>query len=276
MPMLLVSLKPGLTFQSATPIFFSSSFSTSARVDRATGEHGGCLIFTKNTIYTDQIDSTVDFGCATKLHTCCQDLLLICIYNPPFSSKFRCAAIDIINFLSHVINQNSNLPTVICGDFNMPDVNWDTYHSHSSDSCRILNFLINHGFEQLVTLRTHINGNTLDLIFVNFSTCHISEVGTGITDFSDHILTSFQCYFDNKKTHLSNCKHKVHIPPEFYSYLQLELPRRFSLLFLPLPVKTILMTGLKTLLSFYHCITEKSAKNVKMLLSIIFPTPCTC
>ena len=150
-------------------------------------------------------------------------MLLICIYNPPFSSKFRCAAIDIINFLSHVINQNSNLPTVICGDFNMPDVNWDTYHSHSSDSVRVLNLLINYGFEQLVTLPTHINGNTLDLIFVNFSTCHISEVGTGITDFSDHFLISFQCYFDNKKTHLSNCNHKVHIPPEFYSYLQLEL-----------------------------------------------------
>ena len=63
---------------------FSSSYSTSARVDRATGEHGGCLILTKKTIYTDQIDSTVDFGCATKLHNCCQDLLLICIYNPPF------------------------------------------------------------------------------------------------------------------------------------------------------------------------------------------------
>ena len=60
---------------------FSSSYSTSARVDRSTGEHGGCLILTKKTIYTDQIDSTVDFGCATELHTCCHDLLLICIYN---------------------------------------------------------------------------------------------------------------------------------------------------------------------------------------------------
>ena len=202
---------------------FSSSYSTSARVDRATGEHGGSLILTKKTIYTDQIDSTVDFGCATKLHTCCQDLLLICIYNPPFSSKFRSAAIDIINFLSHVINQNSILTTVICGDVNMPDVNWDTYYSHSSDSVQILNFLINHGFQQLVTLPTHIIGNTLDLIFDNLSTCHISEVGTGITDFFDHFLIRFQCSFDNKKTHLSNCNHKVHIPPEFHSYLQLEL-----------------------------------------------------
>ena len=174
-------------------------------------------------MYTDQIDSTVDFGCATKLHTCCQELLLICIHNPPFSSKFRCAAIDIINFLSDVINLNTNLSAVICGDFNMPDVNWDTYHSHSSDSVGILNFLINHGFEQLVTLPSHINGNTLDLTFLNFSTCQISEDDTGVTDFSDHFLISFQCYFDNKKTQLSNCNHKVHIPPEFYSYLQLEL-----------------------------------------------------
>ena len=135
---------------SGDSIIFSSSYSTSARVARATGEHWGCLVFTKKTIYIDQIDSTVDFGCATILHTSCQDLLLICIYNPPFSSKIRCAAIDIIKFLSHVINHNRNLPTVFWGDFNMPDVNWDPYHSHLSDSVRILNFLINHGFERII------------------------------------------------------------------------------------------------------------------------------
>ena len=257
---------------------FSSSYSTSARVDRANGEHGGCLILTKKTMYSDQIDSTVDFGCATKLHTCRQDLLLICIYNHPLCSKLRCAAIDIINFLSHVINQNSNRPTVVCGDFNMPGGDWDTYHSHSSDSVRILNFLINHGFEQLVTLPSHINGNTLHLSFVNFSTCQISEVGTGITDSSDHVLISFQCYFDNKKTHLSNCNHKVIIPPEFCCYLQLDLASSLFSVLSPINSEnyTILMTGLKTLLSFYHCITERSDKNVKMPLSIILPTPCTC
>ena len=157
----------------------------------------------------------------------------------------------------------------------MPDLNWEIYHSHSSDSVRIINFLFNHGFEQLVTLPTHINGNILDLIFVNFSTCQISEVGTGNTDFSDHFLISFQCYFDNKKTQLSNCNHKVHIPPEIYSYLQLELASSIFFCFLLLPVKTILMTDLKTSLSFYPCITERSAKNVKMHPSIILPTPCT-
>ena len=223
MPMLRVSLKPALTLQSATPIFFQVFIRPRLGLRERLVNNGGCFILTKKTIYTDQIDSTVDFGCATKLHTCCQDLLLICIYNPPFSSKFRSAAIGIINFLSHVFNQNSNLPTVTCGDFKMPDVNWDTYNSHSSDSVRILNFLINHGFEQSVTLPTHINGNTLDLKIVNFSTCRTSEVGTGITDFSDDFLISSQCYFDNKKTHLSNCNHKVHIPPDFYCYLPLEL-----------------------------------------------------
>ena len=249
---------------------FSSSYSTSARVDRATGEHGGCLILTKKTIYTDQIDSTVDFGCATNLHTCCQDLLLICIYNPHFSSKFRSAAIDIINFLSHVINQNSNLPTVISGDFNMPDVNWDTYHSHSSDSVQLLNFLINHGFEQLVTLPTHINGNTLDLILVNFSTCLISEVGTGISDFSDHVLFSFQCYFDNKKTHLPNCNHKVHIPPEFFSYLQLELASSLVSVLSPITGKNYAYDGLEhfpQLLSWFYRKKRQKRQNAPFYYS---------
>ena len=255
---------------------FSSSYSTSAGVDRATGEHGGCLILAKKNIYTDQIDSTVDFGCAAKLHTCCQDLLLICIYNPPFSSKFRCAAIEIINSLSHVINQNSNLPTVFCGDFKMHDVNWDTYHSHSSDSVRTLINLFNHGFEQLLTLPTHINGNTLDLIFVNFSTCYISEIGTGITDFSDLFPISFQCFFDEKKAHLSNCNHKVHIPQEFYSYLQLELASSLFSVLSPITSENYTKDWLETfaqLLSLYY---RKKRQNVKMPPSIIIPTPCTC
>ena len=80
---------------------FSSSYSTSARVDRATGEHRGCLILTKKTIYTDQIDSTVEFGCSTKLHTCCQDLLLNCIYNP-LSPVNSIARLSISSIFSHM------------------------------------------------------------------------------------------------------------------------------------------------------------------------------
>ena len=152
----------------------------------------------------------------------------------------------------------------------MPDVKWDTYHSHSSDSVRILNFLINHEFEQLVTLPTHINGNTLDLIFVNFSICHIFEVGTGITDFSDHFLINFQCYFDNKKTHLSNFNHKVHIPPEFYSYVQLELASLlFSVLF-PIPSENYTNDWLENfaqLLSLYYRKKRQKRQNAPFYYS---------
>ena len=90
-----------LNFSIGDSNVFSSSYSTSARVDRATGEHGGCLILTKKTIYTDQIDSTVDFGCVTKLHTCCQDLLLICNYIPlsPVSSVARLSTSSIFSHM---------------------------------------------------------------------------------------------------------------------------------------------------------------------------------
>ena len=158
----------------------------------------------------------------------------------------------------------------------MPDVIWDTYHSHPSDSVRILNFLINHGFEHLVTLPTHNNGNTLVLIFVNFPTCHISEVGTSVTDFSDHFLISFQCYFDKKKTHLSNCNDKVHIPPEFYSYLQLELASSLFSVLSPITSDNYTNDWLENfaqLLSLYY---RKKRQKRRNALSINLPTPCTC
>ena len=152
----------------------------------------------------------------------------------------------------------------------MPDLSWDTHHSHSSDSVRILNFLINHGFEQLVTLPTHINGNTLDLIFFNFSTCYISEVHTDISDFSDHVLISFQCCFDNKKTLLSNCNHKVHIPPEFCSYLQMELASSlFSALF-PVTSENYTNDWLENfaqLLSLYYRKKRQKCQNVPFYYS---------
>ena len=157
----------------------------------------------------------------------------------------------------------------------MPDVNWDKYHRHSSDSVRILNFLINQGFEQLVTLPTHINGNTLDLIFSNFSTCHFSEVDTGITDFADHFRSIFSAILTIKKHICPIATTKSTSQQNFILVFNWNSLRRFFLFFLPIPLKTILTTGLKTLLSFYHYITERSAKNVKIHLSIVLPTPCT-
>ena len=64
----------------------------------------------------------------------------------------------------------SNCTTIICGDFNVPDINWnqDNCLKCNTVSCTglILSLYYKHGLQQLVTQPTR-NDNILDLVFTN-------------------------------------------------------------------------------------------------------------
>ena len=80
----------------------------------------------------------------------------------------------------------------ICGDFNLPNVNWSTCTANSSDS-------LHNYFAKLVkdNFLWQMNGfptrkdNILDLIFTNFSEKKVKVHGFNVLIFTDHKWISF-------------------------------------------------------------------------------------
>ena len=93
----------------------------------------------------------------------CDYCRLVCVYRPPnYSTASTANLIDTISAL--VGNSKSYL---IVGDFNLPGIDWRTFHA-SNDSERLLvDFVLDSGSVQAVDEPTHIGGNTLDLMIAS-------------------------------------------------------------------------------------------------------------
>ena len=87
--------------------------------------------------------------------------ILSCVYLPPNSSD-SCMN-DTISNLTQVIESNPSADTILVGDFNLPDIQWDTLSSTSSISCAFCDFIFDNSLTQLIDKPTHIQGNILDL-----------------------------------------------------------------------------------------------------------------
>ena len=69
---------------------------------------------------------------------------------------------------------NSNEDLILLGDFNLPNINWDTMSGSIPWSTYFCDFLFKLNLEQFITTSTHIAGNILDVILTN--TTIISEI----------------------------------------------------------------------------------------------------
>ena len=56
---------------------------------------------------------------------------------------------------------------IILGDFNLPDINWDTLSCTSPSSKDFCDFVLKHNLQQLVGEPIHLKGNILDLVLTN-------------------------------------------------------------------------------------------------------------
>ena len=86
--------------------------------------------------------------------------LTICaVYTPPNSKNDYIQGLYL--YLSTLI---SSANVILLGDFNAPDVNWDTFISTNTISDHLCDFVIDHNMFQQVNKPTHIHGNILDLV----------------------------------------------------------------------------------------------------------------
>ena len=112
-------------------------------------------------------------------------IILSCIYLPPNPSDSYMK--DTISNLTQVIESNPSASTIIVGDFNLPDIQWDTLSSTSSISCAFCDFVFDNLLTQLIDQPTHIKGNILDLVLTNLS---VASNNNWIA--TDHFAVTFQ------------------------------------------------------------------------------------
>ena len=84
-----------------------------------------------------------------------------------------CPTFSVRSYLNNILDHLERLitiyelPIIVLGDFNCPDICWHTLASHSSRSSALCDFIFDNNMSQLITYPTHHNGHILDLLFTN-------------------------------------------------------------------------------------------------------------
>lgn len=120
-----------------------------------------------------------------------RDTIIICtVYIPPNSDS------DYLNslflYLSNLITLRDHI--ILVGDFNFPDINWDTLSGSSLSSKSFCDFVFQNNLSQLVHSPTHLKGNILDLVLTNSDELisNVEVIPPHHSLSSDHYIISFQ------------------------------------------------------------------------------------
>lgn len=124
---------------------------------------GGVLAAVKQTIHSSLTDHLE--GISLQLHLLIP-LSLCCVYLPPNSDNTHISML--VSYLSELTTPPCGDITIV-GDFNLPDIDWDTLSAASRSSELFCDFVFNNNLCQLIDKPTHTKGNTLDLIITNTS-----------------------------------------------------------------------------------------------------------
>ena len=148
-------------------------------------------------------------------------ITLCCIYNPPCPNNSQVLK-ETIQYLSALLQSTAN-PTIIVGDFNLPDINWDNLmatctSTSSSDFC---DFIFDNALLQINDKPTHTGGNILDLIITNSenSVNNLTIHSSGHLVLSDHFTLTFSLSSTVPSSPHSICKYVYDYPKADYDGL---------------------------------------------------------
>ena len=133
--------------------------------------------------------------------------LIICVlYRPPSAplADFKAC----LEALHEYTKGKDNFDVCLLGDFNFPNISWETRTTTSPNLSTELfeNFMAEHLFSQYVLQPTR-NGNTLDL-FLTTSAALVTHVDVSATDLSDHNMVEVYLSYNP-------CHPNVNVPPSF-------------------------------------------------------------
>jgi len=148
---------------------------------------GGVLVAVEGCIPSRQLLTTcpelvlVELDLHPKIYICC-------IYVPPACSE---------DLFTEMLHSLQSVPTdgalILAGDFNAPDINWNTLTANSSRSSSLCDLFFSMNLVNLVTGPTHRLGSILDLVLSNspeiISNLTIDSSAKSLS--SDHYLISY-------------------------------------------------------------------------------------
>ena len=134
------------------------------RIDR-NRQGGGVMLLTKNTISAirrHEFDSNCEL-LWVELMLSAKKILIGVFYCPPSSSS------DYLSQLEHSLACIPvSCPVILCGDFNVPHINWANISSMTSSGVanKLCELVLDHSLQQLVLEPTR-HRNVLDLLLTN-------------------------------------------------------------------------------------------------------------
>jgi len=139
-----------------------------ARNDRKDG-YGGVIIIYKDSLLVEELSLDQGEIASIKIETFEKPVILSACYRPPKSTEEYNT--QLINSMSNILRKYKNSPHWICGDLNLPDINWSTKSVSGTQYPRKLNedFLDavdNTNLTQIVDFTTRKNA-TLDIVLTN-------------------------------------------------------------------------------------------------------------
>ena len=167
--------------------------------------HGGSLIAVRNNLISEKIENPMPDSCvACKVRINTTEFVICSFYNPPKGSPYRYSIEDFQLLLKSI---PKSYPVVICGDINLPDVNWKTLCSPHQEDELILDIFEDMMFRQVIEFPT-CSDNTLDVAF--HRNCNLfaelDHTFSYIYDVSDHqaIHLMLECSLMEKKPVMQN------------------------------------------------------------------------
>ena len=165
---------------------------TTFRKDRNT-HGGGVLIAIANNnediklLRTHGTLSHTDEMMAIRLSMWGLEADIVCYYRPPTQSH--------VNGLKTYLEEEAGPNTIVCGDFNLPGINWSTKalteprKGPTGLQQDFLNMITSHGLHQIIDIPTHRLGSTLDLVLSSLDEDPaLTHTDTGL---SDHAALTF-------------------------------------------------------------------------------------
>ena len=152
---------------------------------------GGVLIAVNNNISCQRLNSPKDLEIIC-IKSNLKDQITVCVtYVPPNSTTTYCD--NLFSFLYNLLNDSGKL--IVLGDFNFPDIDWDTLSGHSPVSNQFCDLMFRTGLSQLINVPTHNHGNILDLLLTNLDDYinHLQIYPDPLLQ-SDHYIMTFSIY----------------------------------------------------------------------------------